>query len=158
LTLVRKLDIARTFYRGVVGAVLASGATPTPHTTGRSLITTDLRIYTQPSHLSPCVHLEVWDRICTPQTQPPLILPLRLSNLCFYLGSTPPTRPHPLSFSDSAPSASSPPPLHSPPPTPPPRETMHAFYDLKARKSSKRNGLRKCCSETKFCQKYSASE
>jgi hypothetical protein len=40
LTLVRKLDIARTFYRGVVGAVLASGATPTPHTTGRSLLTT----------------------------------------------------------------------------------------------------------------------
>jgi hypothetical protein len=39
LTLVRKLDIARTFYRGVVGAVLTSGATPTPHTTGRSLLT-----------------------------------------------------------------------------------------------------------------------
>jgi hypothetical protein len=34
LSLARKLDIARTFYRGVVGAVLPSGATPTPHTTG----------------------------------------------------------------------------------------------------------------------------
>ncbi len=34
MSLARKLDIARTFYRGVVGAVLPSGATPTPHTTG----------------------------------------------------------------------------------------------------------------------------